>query len=436
MAVPLHGGHRPRHVLSRAPATPAAACAAACAAIVLAACGGGADDAPEPGAGGDPDAAVAVELEPLLAALGDRGGAAAPPRWPDDLGSHPDAPFEAREWLAVLRDEGGEVLGLRQRFVRAVPEAPVATPDGDATPGARPDSASGASPWRYAAVLRVDGALERPGVAPERWSLTEREAVGLGALDAGPGFALELLGHSLASLDPVPAEGCDTRWRLVVPDVARLEGSSRGCPTGGVAAGTAAATQGAFAVRGTLADGARTVSGVAWQRLAWGTPPALGGGAVTFDRAVLALEGIGALELLRSRRASGRGVPRTTATALDARARGTGLVEGLALEWLDRADDGDGDGDGDGDRGGDASTGAPTDLDAGRLRVPALGIDVALRALSPVVAEDDGLERAFRGAVIASGTHRGVGFVERRPMPAVRSAAGRNDRDDRGEASG
>ena len=431
------------------------ACAALGLGLGLGACG--ADGAPADLAGAT-DASVGTDGDgsrAALAALLEAGGPDAsgssgasgsapsgPPSWPADFRTHPDAPLEAREWLAVLRDGDGTVWGLRQRLVRVrVPGA------GEASPVA--DDAGTASSWRYAAVLRADGALERANGRTLTWSATEREAVGLAGpvgepvddpadgsgTDAAAGRGLGVLGHAVASAGALPATGCDVAWTLVVPGLARLAGTADGCPVGGRVAGTTAATLGPFPVSGTLRRGAddddengeggtaNAVSGIAWQRLAWGAVPALGGGAVVFDRAVLALEGVGGVELVRSRRASGRGVPRTTLAPLDARARRAGALDSLAVEWSDPATalagdpavapgpDGKGDG-GDGGDGGDARG-------AGRLRVPALGVDVRLRALSPVVATDDGLERAFRGAVVAEGTHRGVGFVEHRPLAPV-----------------
>ena len=472
MAVPLHGDHRARHVLrpaARAPRWTRATGGIALGTIAalglgtgLGACGAGTAPADVAGAA---DAAVGTDRDGSRAALGALLGAggpdasgssgasgstpSGPPSWPADFRTHPDAPLEAREWLAVLRDGDGTVWGLRQRLVRVrVPGA------GEASPVA--DDAGTASSWRYAAVLRADGALERADGRPLTWSATEREAVGLAGpvgepvddpadgsgTDAAAGRGLEVLGHAVASAGALPATGCDVAWALVVPGLARLTGTADGCPVGGRVAGTAAATLGPFPVSGTLRRGAddgdegdagdegdegdeggaaNAVSGIAWQRLAWGAVPALGGGAVVFDRAVLALEGVGGVELVRSRRASGRGVPRTTLAPLDARARRAGALDSLAVEWSDPATALAGDPavapgpDGEGD-GGDARG-------AGRLRVPALGIDVRLRALSPVVATDDGLERAFRGAVVAEGTHRGVGFVEHRPLaPAADDA--------------
>ena len=486
MAVPLHGDHRARHVLSpvvRAPrraravgraAGPAArrvvgrVALGTIAALGLGACGAGTAPAdvagPTDASGGTDGAGLRATLAASLAAGGPdapggpstgsrTGQPTGPPRWPADFATHPDAPLEAREWLAVLRDGDGTVWGLRQRLVRVrVPGAREAAPGGDGDDG---DGAG--SPWRYAAVLRADGALERADGQPLTWSATEREAVGL----AGPvadadaatgvevgvgtgdgtavGAGLEVLGHAVASAGALPATGCDVAWTLVVPERARLTGTAAGCPVGGRVAGTAAATLGPFPVTGTLRrgpdegggdGGADEVTGVAWQRLAWGAVPALGGGAVVFDRAVLALEGVGGVELVRSRRASGRGVPRTTLAPLDARARRAGALDSLAVEWsvpaaesASRPGTGTGTGPDDGDDGGGVSAGSDA-RDAGRLHVPALGIDVRLRALSPVVATDDGLERAFRGGVVAEGTHRGVGFVEHRPLaPAAGGAA-------------
>ena len=314
----------------------------------------------------------------------------------------------------MLVDGSGAVRGLRERLVRvAVPGAPSGA-DGTDAAGAT-DGSRGVSPWRYRAVLRADGALERDGEGrPLAWSVAEREAAGLAALDDGPRFAMRVLGHELASDAALPARGCAVPWRLAVPGVARLAGRQRACPVGSSAAGAALATLGPIAVDGTLGPDGEAVSGLAWQRLAWGAVPALGGGAVTFDRAVLALEGVGGLELVRSRRSSGTGRARTTVTALDARARRAGVGEGLEASW-----------DGLGVAEGGASEPAgerpeavseAAERDAGRVRVPALGIDVSLRALSPVRARDDGLERAFHGAVIAAGTHRGAGFVDHRPL--------------------
>ena len=420
MAVPLHGDHRARNVLRRA----ALGLALGCAALASAGCDDGTD--PE-GAGGDVaadapgaatgDGAADAVLERLAASLGDAPAGQVPaPRWPEDLGAHPNAPFEAREWLSVLRDAEGEVWGLHQRIVRVAP--PGAGADGGAAGGGATDGRA-RSPWRYGAVVRVDGTLERAGGERRRWSATEREAVGLAGLATGPSFSLGVLGHEVASAGALPDDGCGVDWRVVAPGAARLDGVQDHCPEGGAAAGAAFAIAGPVATSGTLVAevegqgrGAelapdRAVRGVSWLRSSWGAPALPGAGAaVSFDRAALALEGLGAVELVRSRRTGGRGRPRTTLVALDPRAREAGVVAGLETSWTLPGD-------------------APgTDVrDAGRLRVPALGVDVALRALSPVVAERDALESVFRGAVVASGTHRGAGFVEHRPIASDRPAA-------------
>ena len=134
------------------------------------------------------------------------------------------------------------------------------------------------------------------------------------------------------------------------------------------------------------ADGSH---GVAWQQHVWGGLPAASG-AVRFDLATLTLRGVGTLELVRSRRSSGRGTPVVTARLLD----GTGwsAVEGAVWPLV---------------AGGTGET----------VRIASLGIDVVLsRLVLPGEAGPLPDPVAWRGVLFARGSHAGAGFAELAPL--------------------
>jgi len=364
-------------------------------------------------------ARVAVLAETLFAPAPSQGPDA--PAFPQDLGSHPGMPFESRSWYIVLSEPDGSVRALRQRFDRAALRTGNGNGNGNGNGGeaATGDGAPvpvGGSAWRFDALMQASGAqasvpADAAAVTTRGWQQVQRVALGLASSDwddrtgqhdraegaeeaggagTGPsGGAFGVLGHRL-TFAPGP-RGCTGRYRLEGPGTGAIEIVQRGCPAGEAFAVTARAGSGAMVAR--AADGSH---GVAWQQHVWGGVPAASG-AVRFDQATLTLRGVGTLELVRSRRSSGRGTPVVTARLLD----GTRwrAVEGAVWPLV-------------------------TGGTGGSVRIATLGVDVILSRL--VLPGETGPlpdPVAWRGVLFARGSHAGAGFAELAPLEVTDDGA-------------
>ena len=355
----------------------------------------------------------------LIAALDERtdgrGEAVRPdaPTWPEDLRLHPEARVESIELMALLEDEGGRAYSFNRRFDR------ISLGAGEPERGS--DDAAG---FAFDDVVLLSGeTLAAP--APDASSagellrsrtLVERVALGLATADERRMAVRDARLERVGGIGDGPAESdCEHGWQLVEGDGLALRYLADACPSGALLGGLALATSAPFEVDGSLRAGAerRTISGRGWVRRAWGEVPAPGG-AVVFDRMVLDLEGAGMIEVTRSKRRSGRG-PRT----VTARLRDGSAQTEIAAEWTDAAEPGGGSS-GEAIDGTDGTGVVPSSW---RLEAGSLGVDVTLVPPAGGRLRRDATGRAWRGAVRARGSHRGVGFVEFVPIGAAPSIA-------------
>ena len=383
----------------------------------------------EAGAAGAAGADAYAGLESLLsAALDERLGGAQEsvrpdvPLWPKDLRFHPETRVESIELLALLEDDSGRVYSFNRRFDRLSLGA-----------GQRGRSANGAAGFAFDDVVLLAGeTLVGPpvvGSASDAASdtvsdggplhsraLIERAALGLAIADERQAVVRDVrLERAMPDGDSAAGIDCAYGWRLVEGDALALRFLASACPTGALLGGLALATSAPLEVDGTLQAGGerRRLTGHGWARRAWGEVPAPGG-AVVFDRLLLDVEGLGTIEVTRSKRRSGRG-PRTAT----ARLRDGSVETEIAVEWMDVTGSVAGSADG------------PLDGQAGAHAVPAswrfevepLGVDVTLIPPAGGLARQDVTGLTWRGAVRAEGSHRGVGFVEFVPIGAAPSNA-------------
>jgi len=311
----------------------------------------------------------------------------------------------------------GAVRAVRQRFDRVllasassdadVPRSDVDAARSRATVAAARDAAR-SSAWRFDALMLASGARsvgamgeDGPGTRPGRetsaspgregvasgavhhWQQAQRVALGLANAAASQEAALGVLTHRL---DYEPgASACEGRFRLSGTGTGSIEVHQRQCPIKSIAAGATLARVDSGPMVASSPDGAR---GVAWQRRLIGALPTLGG-AVRFDIASLTLRGVGTLELLRSRRSSGRGVPVVTARLLDR--DGWQPIEAVAWSM-------------------------PTDGRPERIDIDSLAVAVTLSRIAlpgEAGALPDPVD--WRGVVLVTGSHDGAGFLELAP---------------------
>jgi len=287
-------------------------------------------------------------------------------------------PFESRSWYVLLVEADGAVRAVRQRFDR------VALHDQEWDVG---DSS-----WRFGAVMLASGAQAWRGAnaasdEPRRrrdWQQLQRAALGLAETTwSSPGDdpAYGVLTHRL---DFTPgAAACQGRYRLSGAGTGAIEVRQSRCPVDGAPTGLGFTRTDSFPMPARDENGA---VGVAWQRHLQGDVPAVSGEAVRFDQALLTLRGLGTLDLLRSRRSSGRGVPVVTGRLLGP--EGWQAIE--EVEWT-----------------------MPVEGRDERVRIDSLDVVVSLSRL-PLPGRAGPLPDPvdWRGAVFAHGTHHGAGFAE------------------------
>lgn len=302
------------------------------------------------------------------------------------LVAHPSAPIESRQWYALLVDAQGRVHAYQHRFDRIGLQRSPTTSDGDAPDAAR-------SAWRFDDIVVAGGVAATLDGERHSWQTAQRVAAGLAhggdGAPTGDGFvAARVLDQSLdfARTPGRAVDECAGEWTLRLPGSVRLRAQQSVCPTVTHIDGLYLSEALPLLVR--TAAGAR---GVAWQRHSWGAlPPAPG--AVRFDVATLTLAGVGTVQLVRSRRRSGRG--RTVVTAQRVGDDPSAPVH--TAEWSE-----------------------PTATAQGeRVTIPELGVDVRLQRLAltaDAASEFAALmdtETGWRGALFATGSHDGAGFAE------------------------
>lgn len=327
--------------------------------------------------------ALAGALERLAESADDASERAA---WASgDIGFQPDSPFESIELMALLGDSGDGPVSFWYRLDRVA--LPVAG-------GAKDGADDATESFRATALISASG-LQMAEDAVESRQLLERATLGLATHDER-GIHVRDVDLTLDIAPDVNAP-CGGSYRLEDGLGLLLEFTRDTCGSITRGGDLHIATAGLSRVVGEvrLRGRTRAVSGRGWVRQLRGSRPLIADGPIVFDRLLLTLDGVGRLDALRNKRRSGRGPVRTTARFDD-----TQGVD-VAMEWVDVADQGG---------------------LAWRLREPARGIDVVLE---PVVAAGpasarvassprDPLQRdpVWRGAIRASGTHEGSGFVE------------------------
>lgn len=345
--------------------------------VLTSACDGAAPDAADGGA--RPSGVETSLLEAVGTLLAQDTGHAPPsaPRWPEDLDFHPDVRAESVELLAALHDADGRPVSFSRRIDRLALRGPGAA------------VASGEN-FAFDEVVRLSGTLAARGGGEER-RIRRREALERATLGlAGVAPRSLWLRDATLALRAVPGGECALEHVFTEGDGLALRFVERDCPRADRVGALVVSTSPTLAVEGTLGvgDGRRTVAGSGWVRRVWGDVPAPGG-AVVFERLLLELDGVGLVDVTRSRRRSGRGPVTTSAT-----------VSGVTAEaeWLD---------------GGRTAEGeAEIAPDAWTLHLPTLGVEVVLEALVEVSPERDVSGAVRRGAVGARGSHDGVGFIE------------------------
>ena len=320
-----------------------------------------------------------------------------------DIGFRPESPVESIELMALLSDTDGQPLSFWYRIDRLTLPS---------TRGPKSVPAQAGEDFRAAALIRSSG-LQASAKAVERRDFVERATLGLASFDDS---SLQVRDVELTLANGRdPASSCGGTYQLRDGLGLSLRFTRDLCATTLRAGDYRIATVPLPEVQGEVhLDGrTRTVTGRGWARQLRGIRPPLAGGAVVFDRLLLTLDGVGQIDVLRSRRASGSGPVQATAAFDDS--RGVGAAD-AAIEWLD-ADDGD--------------------SAAWRLVEPTRDIDIVLTPViapgpahdlrartsggsgspgsslrGPALTGSASPDSTWHGAVRARGSHSGIGFVE------------------------
>jgi len=319
-----------------------------------------------------------------------------------DLLPHADAQAESWDVLAIVSDSEKNYYAIQHQFARL---------------GLRDaDYRAEQSDWAFRDVMRATWAISNSTSGTfDHASVLQRVALQLAGADASSGRVwLDNQSLTLEHRD-MP---CGVDYQLQSARGIDLTLTQLRCPTSTSRGGLASSLSSVLAVSGTVLNGDERlpVEGRGWVRRGWGDLP-LPGGAVVFDQLLLELEDLGNLELMRSKRRTGRG-PTTLSmswqpalTNDDAATDATGLPRrAIDPVLIDFQDDG-----------------AQTSASSGytypthwQLSVDEPGIDVTLTPLIALQEIDDLFGTRWRGAVLVSGSHTGVGFVEFVPLAESR----------------
>ncbi len=317
-------------------------------------------------------------------------------QWPRDLFEHNDAPLESRDiFIALVDDNDRSVHGIVQRIAR------VSFPRTSDRPADGVSKTMHTSAWTFDSIMQASGHREST-IAPARyWSETERLAVGLASAPQASTPAArhwhvlnQTLSHTLIDTKDRSRlnTACAGAWTLGIGVEWTITINQHTCPHGSELPSFNAARTGPLAAQAVgIIDGVRRdLTGVAWMGHVWGTPPE-NSRAVQLDSLLVTLAGLGTLEIVTTRRSSGRGRPITTVTSPDDSVTIPDDV-GLNLVWQH-----------DGAR-----------QDAWRLTIPALDVDVAIASIGDAFDSTaaTGLDGRLRRTVTTSGSHAGAGFTD------------------------
>ena len=398
IAIPVHGDHRTEHILTPDPPDTAdrntllPRLLAAVAGVVLVGCEQTTPS--ESNAAADLQAADSLDEIDWQSALADWTGSAI--QWPDDLFEHDDAPLESRDiFVALVDDNDRSVHGIVQRIAR------VSFPRTSDRPADGVSRTMRTSAWTFDSIMQAVGHRESTIAPAQYWSETERLAVGLASAPRESTSATrhwhvldQTLSHTM--LDTTDRSRTDTTckgaWTLGIGAEWQITISQHACPGGSELPSFNAARTGPLAAQAVgIIDGVRRdLTGVAWMSHVWGTPPETST-AVQLDSLLLTLAGLGTLEIVTTRRSSGRGKPITTVASPDDSVTIPDSV-GLDLVWQ------------------------PDDARQGvwRLTIPALDVDVAVAPIGDAFDSSaaTGLDGRLRRTVTTSGSHVGAGFTD------------------------
>ena len=333
------------------------------------------------------DASLSAGWQNLFAADATDPLPLSPVSLPADLQTHSTARAESFSARAVVFDQQRQAFSVYAQWERLrIRDTATDTP--------------AASQWAYDSVFR---ALTSIGADADdsatSHELIERGALGLAGSDVHRFFVGKnsvLLKPDVSSQTP-----CMAQVHLAVmmnPEhETSLESTSPVCATGESVGSVLNQWEApAVPVSGTVLG--QLVEGFAWLTHSWGHP-APTSGAVVLDQLRLRLVpengDVFHLNANRSRRRSGTGPVSVLASITDA----SGARTEIDLQWQDHS--------------------YPPSVAAGidyatefQLQSLALGLDVTLAPIVPNSEVRDVLGSRWRGGVLVSGTHDGVGFVD------------------------
>jgi len=207
------------------------------------------------------------------------------------------APFEYWQWIAVLFDAKGNAYALQQRFVRVRISNSVAEAID--------------SQWQFTEVVATDYQLNiQNKKGPETHSQAQRVALELAGTDSAKQAiwvgAYRATAESEASIKEL--QNCNRSYELTMPKL-KASFSSAICPEIENTKAFSVSSGAAMLVHGTyqLDSSVVNLSGHGWFIHGWGVPPVMNNSAVLVDRAWLKLNDGQDLQMLRTRRRSGRG---------------------------------------------------------------------------------------------------------------------------------
>jgi len=283
------------------------------------------------------------------------------------------------------------------------------------------------SDWQFRDVMRASLNLISDAEPRRDWQAQQRVALGLAGSDvefakqsSEPTSARVFLGPSelqIRSKEDVGQSPCPLQYDLLLDETAQIRMHQTQCGESNASGPFRVLTSASLELTGTLGD-EEAVNGVAWIRHAWGDLPALGG-PVVFDSALIELEQRGLLVVSRSKRRNGQGPetieahwhnqPQSTVPDLiweelrtfsaDAGPMSTAKVVASSEKLVGQAEY------------------RPSERTVWQLRSASADLDIQLEPVSndATINDIDGVR--WSGAVLASGSHSGVGFVQIQSVP-------------------
>jgi len=318
--------------------------------------------------------------------------------YPQDLLPHGTAAFESWEWLALLMDSDGQPQLVLQSIDRlAVQPA---------------DSHDAQSKWSFRDLLLGSITVTRDEADSfSQQQFLQRSALGMAGSDESS-LWLDALRMSMSVGDD-----CAAHFSALSAEFS-MQASLSSCPEALELSHRVIAESAALPVTGRGVGSESVVTGVGWLRQRWGQltqQPA----AVLIDRVIVDLDDGGVLEVTRSKRRSGRGVPVVSARwladdrpATRRQHRSDALLTDIS--WID---------------GLEASpskptrsandTVYPTDW---QIRIASMNIDLELTPWHARQIVQHPLGERWVGALSVSGSHTGSAIMEFQPWERAKDA--------------